>query len=79
MAFILSAMIVVVIYGVTLDGNTLYYIAGFAAAIVGGIVEAYSKKLKVDDNLSIPTSVSIVMLLIDTLLNSTIPGFLHMI
>ncbi len=79
MAFVLSAMIVVLIYGVVLNGNMLFYIAGFFGAIVGGIVEAYSKRLKVDDNLSIPTTVGIVMLLIDTLLNSTIPGFLHMI
>lgn len=60
-AFIGSAFIVCMIIGyLTLAPLTYYYIA-FAASIVGGIVEAGSKELGVDDNLSIPLSIGIVM------------------
>lgn len=78
MAFIVSACMVVLILGYFFDGNWLFYIAGITAAIIGGFVEAYSKKMKVDDNMSIPASVGITMLLIDFLFDSYASSFLNM-
>jgi dolichol kinase len=77
-AFIVSALIVVSVIGFFFDGNWLYYLAGGTAAFVGGIVEAYSKKMKVDDNMSIPASVGIVMLLIDFIFDGYGASFLNM-
>ncbi|MBE2188283.1 MAG: hypothetical protein KGZ71_01180 [Desulfobulbaceae bacterium] len=78
MAFIVSAIIVVFVIGFFFGGNWVYYIAGISAAIIGGFVEAYSKKMKVDDNLSIPTSVGIVMLLVDFIFDGYTASFLNM-
>jgi dolichol kinase len=43
-----------------------YYwlVASFSAVIVGALIELYSNKLKIDDNLSIPIAVAITMKLI---------------
>jgi len=37
------------------------YIPGFIAAVVGGIIEAMSVRLRVDDNFSVPLSIGIIM------------------
>jgi dolichol kinase len=78
MAFIVSAIIVVLVIGYFFNGNWVFYVAGISAAIIGGFVEAYSKKMKVDDNLSIPASVGIVMLLVDFILDGYAASFLNM-
>jgi dolichol kinase len=39
-----------------------FYIAGALGAIVGGLAELYAKQLKLDDNLSIPMGVGVMML-----------------
>ena len=36
---------------------------GFLAVLVGGLVELFQKQLRLDDNLSIPLSVGLVLLL----------------
>ena len=60
-AFIVSAFIVCSIIGFFSDSPVSYYIVAYFASIVGGIVEAASKRLMVDDNLSIPISIGIIL------------------
>ncbi len=62
-AFIISALIVCTIIGMFTNAPTTYYIASYIGSIVGGIVEAASRRLNVDDNLSIPVSVGLVLLI----------------
>lgn len=61
-SFMISAVIIVVFYFNLFDLPFSYLVTGIIAAIIGGFVEAVSKVIKVDDNLSIPISVGIVML-----------------
>ncbi len=78
-AFMISALIVIMIIGTLIKAPYTYYIFGSAAAIIAGFVEAASSILKMDDNLSIPVSICLVMLLgnyISTLL--VIPTFLNL-
>ncbi len=60
-AFAISAILVVCVLGCLLNAPMSYYIAGIIGALTGSFVEAYSKKIKMDDNFSIPLSVGIVM------------------
>ena len=60
-AFILSALIIVFIYFILLNLPKTYLIFGFFAAIIGGFIEAISKKINVDDDLSIPISIGLIM------------------
>jgi len=62
LAFMVSGFIVVAIIGYLFNGDMVYYFAGFAGSVVGGIGELYAKELKLDDNLSIPVGVGITML-----------------
>lgn len=63
MAFIISAMLVVFLLGNFFRANQCFFVSGFVASIVGGFVELVSTKIKIDDNISIPMSIGIVMLL----------------
>jgi dolichol kinase len=60
-AFIVTAFFVVLAYGIIFSAPISYYIFGFAGAIVSGLIEAASKVLKLDDNLTIPISAGIIM------------------
>lgn len=59
-SFIISACIVVVI-APKVGGLWQEYCIGFAAAFIGGIIEAMSVRLRVDDNFSVPISIGIIM------------------
>lgn len=59
-AFILSAW-VVVLFSPKVSGNLQEYLLGFTAAVIGGIFEAWSVSLKLDDNFSVPLSIGIFM------------------
>jgi dolichol kinase len=61
MAFVVSALCVVGGIGFVFHAPLEYFILGGVGAIIGGIVEAASIRLKMDDNLSIPLSIGIVM------------------
>lgn len=61
LAFMISGFMVVSIYWITLSAPITYFVFGFLGAIVGGFIEAASVTLKMDDNLSIPISVGIIM------------------
>jgi len=61
-AFFVSAMIVVAVYGMIFNVSYLYYLIGIIASMVAAIIEAISKKiLRTDDNLAIPISFGIIM------------------
>jgi dolichol kinase len=60
-AFWISAIIVVFILGLLLEAPWTYYVFGIIAAIVGGFAEATSAVMKMDDNLSVPVSIALVL------------------
>ncbi len=79
MAFIISAIAIVVLYGIIFDAPPLYFLAGIAGAIVGGFGEVSSSVLKMDDNLSVPLSVGIVMWIIGAIAVSGADSFFGII
>lgn len=62
--FAISAIGVVLFYGRLFDAPISFYFSGTAASLVAASVEASSTRLKVDDNLSIPFSFAITMVLL---------------
>jgi len=66
--FILTAWLVVAIYGNIYQMPWTYYVAGFIGSVLGGVVEAASIRLKLDDNLSIPFSIATSMCLLGWLM-----------
>ena len=63
MAFVVSGWIVVAVTPKALN-HVAEYVAGAIGTVVGGIVEAASVRLRLDDNLSVPVSIGITMWLI---------------
>lgn len=59
--FVVTAWLVVLTYGWIYDMPWTYFACGVVGGVVGGIVEAASIRLKLDDNFSIPFSISVVM------------------
>ncbi|MDX9790255.1 MAG: hypothetical protein RBT61_05460, partial [Candidatus Kapabacteria bacterium] len=68
-AFVFSGFLVVLIVGLLFDADIYFYIAGFSGAGLGAAAELYAKQLKLDDNLSIPMGVGIMMLAVAKLIN----------
>lgn len=64
-AFIVSAIGVVLAVWSILGLDSSFVVAGILGSIIGGITEAASIRLKMDDNLSIPLSVGLTMWLSD--------------
>lgn len=60
-AFIIVALIVVFIYGLIFSAPQAFFVFGILSAIISGFVEAASKKLKLDDNLTIPVSAGFIL------------------
>ncbi|MGE5480617.1 MAG: diacylglycerol/polyprenol kinase family protein [Chloroflexota bacterium] len=60
-AFIITALIVVAIYGQLFSAPFEYFVIASIAAIAAGFAEAAAKKIKMDDNLSIPLAFCLVM------------------
>lgn len=67
-AFVVSGLISVYAIGLLIDAPWAYYVAITPATIVAGFVEAVSGVLKIDDNLSIPISLALMLLLNDVIL-----------
>ncbi len=65
LAFIISACIVILSFGIIYSAPWTFFIAGFISAVVGGLAEAISPIIKVDDNLSIPVSVALTLWLLE--------------
>lgn len=68
LAFVITAIIVTAIYQTVFHLGPLFFVAGVVSSIVGGVVEASSTRLRLDDNLSIPCSFAGTMLLIDAIM-----------
>ena len=60
-AFIVSAIFVIIIYGLIFSAPWTFFIGGIIASVIGGVVEAISPIIKVDDNLSIPLSIGFTL------------------
>jgi dolichol kinase len=61
LAFIVSAIMVVFFIGWQISAPATFFGIGIIASIVGGISELISKRINIDDNLSIPVSIGFVM------------------
>lgn len=60
-AFWISAFAVVVFIGLASAATWQFFLAGTIASLIGGVAEAASIRLKMDDNFSIPMSVGFSM------------------
>lgn len=60
-AFFITAFIVIIVIGLLIQAPLSYFIFGFIGAVAGGFAEAASAEMKMDDNLSIPVSIALVM------------------
>lgn len=64
-AFAVTGMVVVGVYGWIYGVSASYWVAGAAGSIVSAVVEAGSVRLRMDDNITIPFSFAITLLLSD--------------
>lgn len=60
-AFIVSAIAVILCYGFAFAAPITFFAFGILGAVIGGFVEAGSKVLNIDDNLSIPLSIGLIL------------------
>ena len=60
-AFAISAVLIVIFYGIYFDQKFYYYLFGFAGVFTSAIIEARPSLLKLNDNLTIPLSYSITV------------------
>jgi len=75
--FIITAWVVVVFYDVVYALPWTFLLAGAVGSVVGGIIEAGSIRLRLDDNLSIPFSIAVTMMVIAWLSQVfSLPNFL---
>jgi dolichol kinase len=78
-AFVVSAIGVVLVYASIYTLPSSYIIAGILGSIVAGPVEAASVRLKLDDNISIPFSMGLIMwaaALVMSVAFTSLPSFL---
>lgn len=74
--FIVSAWIVVGVYGAIYGMPWTFYVAGLIGSVMGGIAEAASTRLRLDDNVSVPLSIALTMSLLGWLFVSMgLPDF----
>ena len=74
--FVLTAWLVVCVYGSIYAMPWTYFACGFVGSVVGGVVEAASIRLRLDDNLSIPFSIALTMCLLGWLVTTMgLPSF----
>lgn len=62
--FIITAWAVILFYDVVYALPWTFLLAGAIGSVVGGIVEAGSIRLRLDDNLSIPFSIAVTMMIV---------------
>jgi dolichol kinase len=70
-AFIVTGTICVAAYAAVYQLPWTYAVAGLIGTVAGAVTEAASVRLKLDDNLSIPMSVSISMWAVGAILTAT--------
>ncbi len=64
-AFLLSAIISNIIIGLLINASWQFYLALIIASFFATYIEAISGQLKIDDNISIPLSVGLIIFLFD--------------
>lgn len=64
-AFIISGIFIVGIIGSSTGAPWTFYLAGVIGAIAGGVIEAASIKLRLDDNFSIPITIGSLMWILE--------------
>jgi len=69
-SFIISAICIVIYISSALELSNSFLIAGIVAAFTSAIAELYSKTLKIDDNITIPITISVTISLIKFMLES---------
>ena len=79
LAFIISAIVVVFVYGVIFNAPVFFFIAGIIASVISGFVEAASAVMKIDDNFSIPVSFGIIMWIGSVVAAFFSQGYLYLI
>ncbi len=78
--FIITAFIVVLSYAGIFDLPWTFLVAGFIAGCAGGVAEAGSIRLRLDDNISIPYSFALVMWILGAAASATgYPAFVHVL
>lgn len=60
-AFLVSGFCVVVLIGILSQQELVFYVAGALAVLAATLAEIYSRKIYLDDNLTIPVIASVVM------------------
>jgi dolichol kinase len=70
LAFVVSAVVVIAVIGTLYRLPAIYFAIAASAALVGALAENLSIRLKMDDNISIPLSIGVVMWLLAAVLPS---------
>lgn len=78
-AFIVSAVLIIVIYGAAFSAPWTFFVSGILVSVLGGIIEAISPILKVDDNLSIPLGIGLLLWIFGIYANMLGEPFLSLI
>jgi dolichol kinase len=61
LAFFITGIMIIIVYGIIFHASWTYFLFGFISVIVGAFFESISKSIKLDDNFTIPLSISIFM------------------
>jgi len=78
--FAITAMIVVCVYGLIFGAPWTFWAAGAIGAVAAAIAEASSIRLRLDDNIAIPFSFGITMMVFEWLMRGTsLPSFAYLI
>lgn len=78
-AFFISALIVVAIIAYFTQAPSTYFIVAGIAALFGAVAEASATKLRLNDNISIPVTICLVMIAGEAIVRSAnLPVFLNL-
>jgi dolichol kinase len=78
--FVLTACIVVIVMGLIYHLPWTFWVAGFLGAVAAGMAEAMAVRLKLDDNIAIPFSMAITMMILDRVFRTLgEPGFAELL
>lgn len=78
--FVLTACAVVAVYGIIYAMPWTYWVAGIVGGFCGAVAEAGSVRLNVDDNIVVPFSTAIAMMLLDWALKVFgMPSFINLV
>ena len=61
LSFIVAGYIFFSIVGIACCATGIFYLLGAFAVVAGSIVELFTKQIKIDDNFTIPLTVSLIL------------------